>query len=446
MKKIYLSLLAVMTASVASAQDMKIFKAEGLMEEKNYTEAVSVIKECINNPKTKKLALAYHLLGEIDSRIINDEIEQMKNGSCDTTKFINALDEAVDAFTKSNEIEQTPNEKGKVKVKYLEPFENSSLVKYSGNKKRLKGMLQYYGYAANFENQRKNTDAALKYFIKAMDLPKNPVFTAEETKAIYKKDKAYYNKIGYYTAMLSYAKKDFKSVLKYVDYAIADSASLRDGYLMKMDAYLELGDTASWVKTVKEAIHDMPNNVANCQNLLKYYDDRKMVDEAKAMADELIQKSPNSKVAWYTRGCVYMNTLKQYAEAREAFKKALSIDNNFAYAQFNMGCSYVNELMSIKDKLVTDRSKVDQYNKDMAKARGYYRKALPYFENTLLLTPSKPSLWSYNLQTVYYNLQDGDKKTEMQNKEADMKKVTEGQMTAEDFISKYNIKATTPAE
>ena len=141
-----------------------------------------------------------------------------------------------------------------------------------------------------------------------------------------------------------------------------------------------------------------------------------------------------------------MNTLKQYTEAREAFKKALSIDKDFAYAQFNMGCSYVNELMSIKDQLVTDRSKVDQYNKDMAKARGYYRKALPYFENTLLLTPSKPSLWSYNLQTVYYNLQDGDKKTEMQNKEADMKKVTEGQMSAEDFISKYNIKATTPAE
>lgn len=104
MKKIYLSLLAVITASVASAQDMKIFKAEGLMEEKNYTEAISVIKECISNPKTKKLALAYHLLGEIDSRIINDEIENLKNGKCDTTKFINALDEAVESFSKSNEI------------------------------------------------------------------------------------------------------------------------------------------------------------------------------------------------------------------------------------------------------------------------------------------------------------------------------------------------------
>ena len=446
MKKIYLSLLAVITASVASAQDMKIFKAEGLMEEKNYTEAISVIKECISNPKTKKLALAYHLLGEIDSRIINDEIENLKNGKCDTTKFINALDEAVESFSKSNEIEHTPDAKGKIKVKYLNAFENSSLVKYSGNKKRIKGLLQYYGYAANFENQRKNQDAALKYFIKTMDLPKNAVFTPEETAAIYKKDKKYYNKIGYYTAMLAYGKKDFKTVLKYADYAIADSASLRDGYLMKMDAYLELGDTASWVKTVKEAIHDMPNNVANCQNLLKYYDDHKMVTEAKAMADELIQKSPNSKVAWYTKGCVYMNTLKQYNEARAAFKKALEIDKDFAYAQFNMGCSYVNELMSIRDQLVTDRSKVAQYNKDMERARGFYRKALPYFENTLVLAPSKPSLWSYNLQTVYYNLQDGTQKAEMQKKEADMKKVTDSQMTAEEFISKYNIKQTTPAE
>ena len=48
-------------------------------------------------------------------------------------------------------------------------------------------MLDYYGYAANFENQRKNQEGALKFFIKDMELPKNPVFTQEETAEIYKK-------------------------------------------------------------------------------------------------------------------------------------------------------------------------------------------------------------------------------------------------------------------
>ena len=150
MKKTLLSLLALMATATTQAQDMKIFKAESLMEEKNYNEAVAVIKECISNPKTKKLALAYHLLGEINSRILNDEISNLQSGKCDTTRYINALEEAIEAFTKSNEIDQAPNDKGKVKVRYLNAFENSSLVKYSGNKKRIKGMLDYYGYAANF--------------------------------------------------------------------------------------------------------------------------------------------------------------------------------------------------------------------------------------------------------------------------------------------------------
>ena len=360
--------------------------------------------------------------------------------------FIQATDDAIEAFLKSNEIDQTPDSKGRVKVKYLNKFENSSLVKYSGNKERIKGMLQYYSYCAGFKNARKDQQGALEYFKKAMDLPKSAVFTPEESQKIYKKDKKFYNRIGYYTAMLYYENKDWDNVLKYVDFAIADSSSLRDGYVMKLGAFLEKGDTAKWVETVKQAIHDMPNNVANCQNLLKYYDDHKMSKEAEEMANELITKSPNSRISWYTRGCVYMNTLKKYAEARADFKKALEIDPKFYFAQFNLGCTYVNELMSIKDQLVQDRTNVKKYNEDMAKARGYYRKALPYFENTMVLAPDKIALWGYNLQTVYYNLQDGAQKEEMVKREAEVKKIIEGQLTPEEFIANHNIQITTPTE
>ncbi len=455
MKKLIFSLVAFVMVSVSFAQDMKIFKAEELMEEGSnaspndiakFKEGIAVLKECIANPKTKKIALAYHVLGEMNARIVNVEIENMKAGTCDTTLFVQATEEAIESFLKSNEIDQAPNEKGKVKVRYLNEFENTSLVKYSGNKKRIKSMLQYYGYCANCKNQQKDQDAALKFFQKTMELPKCGVFTPEETAEIYKKDKKYYNRIGYYTAMLYYERKNWDEVLKYTDYAIADSSSLRDGYVMKMGALLEKGDTAKWVETVKQAIHDMPNNVANCQNLLKYYDDHKMSTEATEMANELIQKSPENKISWYTRGCVYMNTLKKYPEARADFKKALEIDKNFYFAQFNMGCTYVNELMSIKDNLVQDRSNVKKYNEDMEKARGYYRKALPYFENTLVIAPSKVALWGYNLQTVYYNLQDGAKKEEMVKKEADMKKIIDGQLSPEDFINTYKITQTTPTE
>ena len=251
-----------------------------------------------------------------------------------------------------------------------------------------------------------------------------------------------YDKIGYYAAMLAYQAKDYDDVIKYVDFALRDSTSMHDGYLMKMNALLEKGDTAKWVETSKQAIADMPEEVGNLTNLLKYYDSHKMTKEAEAMADELTRKSPDNKGAWYARGCVYMNS--NYAEAHKAFAKAISLDKTFASAQFNQGVTYVNELIKQKDNFTTDRSKVDKYNADMAKAREYYRKAQPYFENALFLAPDKPSVWGYSLQNVYYNLQDGKQKEDMKNREADMKKVIDGSMSGQDFIAKYNIQLTDP--
>ena len=92
MRKLILLLVALSVVSMSQAQDMKIFKAEELMEEGSkatpndeakFKEGIALLKECIANPKTKKLALAYHVLGEINARIVNTEIEKLHSGTCD---------------------------------------------------------------------------------------------------------------------------------------------------------------------------------------------------------------------------------------------------------------------------------------------------------------------------------------------------------------------------
>lgn len=448
MKRIVLSLAALLAASAMYAQNATYYKAEEqALKDGNPEKALETLQKDFTAEKVKNQAFAYYLAGEIQAREINKMLDMLKNKQpIDTTKFCTTLDNAIEYFTKSHALDLQPNEKGKIKSASNESADTGYGKRLCDlNKKRVKDMLQYYGYAANFENQRHNQKGAYKYFVKDLELPNNTIFTKAEKDSIIKKNKSYYDKIGYYTAMLAFEQKDYDNVLKYVDYAIGDETSRRDGYVMKLNTLLAKGDTAKWVATCKQAIEDMPNNLTNCQNLLKYYDDHKMVNEAKDMADELVQKSPNNKIAWYARGCVMMNTMKNYPEARIAFAKALAIDSTFAYAQFNQGCTYVNQLMSIRDQLTTDRSKVDKYNADMAKARGYYRKAKPFFENALVLTPDKPSLWGYSLQTVYYNLQDGAVKEKMKQEEADMKKVLDGTMQGADFISKYNIQQTAPA-
>ena len=129
------------------------------------------------------------------------------------------------------------------------------------------------------------------------------------------------------------------------------------------------------------------------------------------MADELVAKAPNNKMAYYARGCVNMNTFKNYTEARKDFDKAIELDGNFIEALYNKGVSYVNELISLN--LNTD-TKAKDYKQTSEKAHSYYSEARPYLEKVRELAPNKPKLWAENLRNVYFNLDLKDKAQEME--------------------------------
>ena len=181
---------------------------------------------------------------------------------------------------------------------------------------------------------------------------------------------------------------------------------------MKLASHLAKKDTASWVKTSREAVAAIDNNPVYCNNLLFYYNSKKLNNEAKAMADELVQKAPNNKMAYYARGCVNMNTFKKYAEARQDFDKAIELDENFVEAIYNKGVSFVNELISLN--LNTDTKSKD-YQKTLEKARGYYSQAKPLFEKVQMLVPNKKELWAENLRSIYFNLDMKEKAKEMED-------------------------------
>ena len=404
MKKLVLSAVAVLASSFAYGQNMAVYKAEEQFNEEKFVEAEKTIIPALTNPKTKKLDYAYNLAGKIESRLLQKEIEKAaRNEPLDTTLFINCLNRAVEFFTKSDEIEKAPDAKGKVK---------SKLEFHAENKKMIGQMMTYYAYAGQFENQRGNREGAYKAFCQYIEMPKNPVYTKAQTDSIYKANAETYNKIGYYAAMLAYEMKDFDGVLKTVDFAIADPVARNDGYMMKLASHLAKKDTASWVKTSREAVAAIDNNPVYCNNLLFYYNSKKLNDEAKAMADELVQKAPNNKMAYYARGCVSMNTFKKYAEARQDFDKAIELDENFVEAIYNKGVSFVNELISLN--LNTDTKSKD-YQQTLEKARGYYSQAKPLFEKVQMLVPEKKELWAENLRSIYFNLDMKEKAKEMED-------------------------------
>lgn len=397
MKKIICSLALMLFTTLSYAQNMAYYKAEEAMQKGKLDEAAAILEGALKNPKTTKFADMYNLAGRVHAQLFNPQLLNAAKGlPLDTAAFISELDKTITYYTKSYEYDMQPNKKGKVKPQHV-----------AENTRMIRDMLDYYNYAAMFLYNQKNLKGAAEYFQKYIDLPKNPVFTKAQTDSIYNVKHKAYAQAAVNVVMINYQEKNWDGVLQSVDIALKDTASLQDLYIMKMQAHLEKKDSAAWLNTLKEAVTRVENNSGFAQNLLYYYVNKNNLAEAEEMAQSLIAKNPNSKVAWYMKGCVELNMKKDYNAARESFKKALDLDPNYADANINMGITYINEVVARRNngEYCLDRTKVKQFNADYEKIKVFYQNARPYFEKVRELLPDKPSVWAAYLSNIYTNLQ-----------------------------------------
>ena len=401
MKKIILSLAALMTAAIGFAQDGQIYKAQEQINEGKFMEARETMKAVLENPKTKKLAYAYNVAGQVELRLINGQITQMQQGAdVDTTLFITSMDNAVEYLTKSFEIDHQPDAKGKVKPRfdYGTKKNEYDIGEHNGNVEWMKKIVGYYLISAQLCYSKGDTDGAYKYYMKHLELPKSPVFTQAESDSIYKSDKNY-PKVGYFATILAFKDKDYDRVLKTVDYAIQseDETTREDGYHMKTTSLLHKGDTVQWISTLKDAMENT-TNVNYPQILLKYYYDKHQQDEATKIADEFIQKAPQNKMAHYIKGVVLMDQTKD-KEALASFNKALEIDPNFVEAIANVGVVNFNEIRDLNQKATTN-NRDPQYKSQQQELKDKLTTTRVYFAKVQELAPDRSDLWQSKLDNI----------------------------------------------
>lgn len=411
MKKLLCIALLLFPMCSMMAQNTLVYKAQEKIDENKLDEAATIMEQALTSGKTKNMAGAYNMAGVVQGKILSVEITKAaQKQPLDTVKFINALNKAVEYFEKSYKLDNTPDEKGKLKPKYNTDVE----APFQSNMKMISQMMQYYAYAGQFLNQNGDRKGAYDAFEKFLELPKSSVFTKAQSDSIYKSNASEYYTIAFYTTLLGYQMKDDDRTMRHIDFALEDTAQRNksDLYFIKAQTLLNKKDTAAWVKCVTAAITDLPNNTQFVQNLLYYYSIKHLDAEAKATAEDLVTKAPNNKNAWYSAGCIYLNLTKDYTKARECLEKALQLDPNFPDANYNMGVTYVNELISKKDQFVTDPRNA-KYKSDVEKIKEYYRKSLTYFEKTRELVPDQPQVWGLSLKNVYYNLEMKDKEKEI---------------------------------
>lgn len=406
MKK-FLALTFLVTCSIAGwAQNSVIYKAQTLLENNKPSEALEVLKSSFDNPKTTKFGEIYNKAGLCAAQLFNPELmKAAQNLPLDTTKFVNYLDEMVEYYTKSYQAEHTPNAKGKMPRAKFD----------ADNIKMILGCNDYFFYAGVFLNSNNDKAGAYKYFGKHMDLPNNPALAEKKDSLLQAKAESYAT-TAYYMTILSYEQKNWENVLKNADRGFAIEKQKRDLYVMKLQAIMEsTKDTLAYVNCLKEAIHDIDDNISFMETLISVYYQNNDVAAADKTAAELIEKRPNSKNGWYMKGCVDLNLKKDYPAARTAFEEALKYDPDFIEANANLAYAYMNEVVNKRQKgeykyaggstsKVTGQKAVDQYNREIKEIRSYYEKALPLMEKVRSLAPDRSKIWAPALQQIYFNL------------------------------------------
>lgn len=454
MKKILISIVLAAFACSASAQvafnignykakDRKE-KADKLKDERTpealqqahalYLEADSLIMSDIDKRKaaeeSKKnnlwLAKLYMQYGQLQETLFNPELVLASQGMpFDTLMFCQRLDASINAYNKSYEYNVKPDAKGKA---------NNDPEITKNARSSILNKLTYYNYCGSFMNALGRKEASAEYFQKYVDLPKDaPMLSQEDRDSIYKANAKVYDEARANIAYLYYEAKDWDKAIAACDAAMGDTATLHDLFLIKLKAYETKKDSAAWRRTLLEATQ-RTGNVSFLQMLVQDYLQKNQRDEAVKLVDELIAKNPNDKMGWYMKGYIQLDLNKDYAAARESFKKVLDIDPDNKDALFLMGSAYINDILNQvaqkKFKYIgTDRKiyargkgaaaeaawkkENDIYQKELKTFKSYYENALPYLEHLRELTPDGAKRWASPLQQIYSNLGQTEKAKEM---------------------------------
>ena len=390
MKKIILSLFLVISFTLSFAQKANVSKAKNkaLMESPDFAGAREAIKLAINDSTTKNLAETWYVAGLIGNKE-NEALYQkaLLKMPFDTLVKGKALMESYDYFVNAVKLDQLPDAKGKVKLRYS---------------KDIKGYLKDYyiiqqnliAYGA-YQFEKKNYEGAVKTFEAYLEIPKMPLMNNE-----IKMDSTY-NMITYYTAAAA-------ANAKMNDKAISIYESLKDKkyetksvYQSLYQEYVEKKDTANFVKTLKEGTDLFPADVWFLQNLINYYIFSGKTKEALDYLDKAIEREPNLAHYRYVKGNLD-ESLGNIDEAILAFDKAIELDPTMADAYAGKGRLYFNKAVKMSD--AANKIKDNKlYNIESKKVDDAFRISLPFFKKAAELNPKEVE-FKKTLKTLYYRL------------------------------------------
>lgn len=408
MKRVLLTVALCVAASASFAQKKVVNEAQSIAKGSNadFGEARTLIKGALENPETKDDAKTWYVAGFIEDQQFNAErTKQILGQQPNEPVMYEALYGILPYFQKAYELDQLPNEKGKVKPKYTKDIKSILSANH---------VYLFNGGAYYFDKQEYKK--AYDFFNQYVEISELPMFAGTQTA---EKDSTFMT-VQFYAAAAASLAKDSRLAIAALERAKNTPYRQYDVYQYLCYEYGEARtaqDSVMLEKTFEEGMQVFPDSAFFLNNLINTYIYSNRNEKALEMLNVAIQKNPNDANLYNVMGRVYETGLKDYANAEKNFQIALEKDPNLTDALSNIGRIYYNQGVNklSEANMINDSKK---YQEELSMAKDLFKKALPYYKKAHEAEPEKMDNM-IALRGIYYNLNMGP---ELEAIEAEMNK------------------------
>ena len=408
MKRVLLTVALCVAASASFAQKKVVNEAQSIAKGSNadFGEARTLIKGALENPETKDDAKTWYVAGFIEDQQFNAErAKQILGQQPNEPVMCEALYGILPYFQKAYELDQLPNEKGKVKPKYTKDIKSILSANH---------VYLFNGGAYYFDKQEYKK--AYDFFNQYVEISELPMFAGTQTA----EKASTFMTVQFYAAAAASLAKDSRLAIAALERAKNTPYRQYDVYQYLCYEYGEARtaqDSVMLEKTFEEGMQVFPDSAFFLNNLINTYIYSNRNEKALEMLNVAIQKNPNDANLYNVMGRVYETGLKDYANAEKNFQIALEKDPNLTDALSNIGRIYYNQGVNklSEANMINDSKK---YQEELSMAKDLFKKALPYYKKAHEAEPEKMDNM-IALRGIYYNLNMGP---ELEAIEAEMNK------------------------
>lgn len=417
-KTLLTATLLVLSVTLSFGQKALVDQAWSLAkrtEKPDFKVARNTIQQALAGESAEDVK-AWYVAGNIEQRFFNRENGQMQYGlACDELGMYQALMNSYKYYRTAVGLDTLPNEKGKVKPKYVKDIQKDLIGNSDGY---INGGVFYFNnqeYLKAYEMW--NT------FIEIRDLP----FMQSVAKNL--PADSIYNMLEYNAALAALNSGDTELTMQALLRAKGNGYEQNNVYKFLVGQYEIAKDTANLIAILNEGDNlfgnmtvegTRPDGTTFSQKesyysirLINLYINANDYDRAVAKINEVISNDPENAELWNVKGGL-LEAQGDITGAIECFEKALSFNPDFAVALGNMGRMYFNQAVAKNNELSEKITSTSEFNAAKeAEIFPLYRQALPYFEKAHQILPDE-SEYMVALRSIYYNLGDEENLTRIE--------------------------------